>query len=278
MTESRDVLVGLLKEKISLEILQTQGWYHIPVQTKVKDWPPRILAFYQGFRFGRDGLCIRYYGEIDKIEIYPRKDLFPDDEKNVDKAENLYFKVSIKELLQRSKPIIGYRPRKWIFIHTNMERFMKAEQTNDLYIGSYLEEKFWESLKNKRIFAEREWELTLKNKKYYIDFAVFCNNGKLAIETDGYTTHYDSREKIDKDTWRRNEIALDEWRLMQYTPKHVNENPSQYISQINEMIENLGGQENYDDYIKKIVTKQRKIGEAHARYLTDKDKYEYEFD
>jgi len=260
----REVLVGVLKRKSSLEILKTEGWYHIPVATTIKHWPPKVLAFYQGYPFGEEGSRIRYFGEVDQIEIVPRKELFPNDEKNQHKAENLYYRLSLKKLEEREKPIFHYRPRAWAFISTTLTKFESAEQTNDLYVGSALEERLWKALKYIEIPAEREWKVKIQDHTYYLDFAVFCNNGKLAIETDGYSYHYESQNQIDYDTWRQNEIELDDWRFLRYTTKRVKEDWTPYLVQIKTMVKELGGLESPEDF-------SRKIGEERAEYVADAD-------
>ncbi len=97
---------------------------------------------------------------------------------------------------------------------------------------------------------------------YYLDFAVFCKNGKLAIETDGYTTHHDSKNQIDYDTWRRNDIEIDDWRFLHYTTRQINEDSTPYMQQIEQKIEQLGGLESPGEF-------KRKIGEEQANYIVD---------
>jgi hypothetical protein len=209
-TERRDMLVGILKRKTSLATLKDEGWYHIPVEKLPKNWSQKALSFYQGYLFGQEASQVPYFGEVDQMEIVSRRELFPNDKRNERKAENLYYKVRLKNLQQRPSPIISYRPRIWRSICTSLTKFDNAKQINDLFWGSGVEEKMWGDLRDKDILAEREWELRVAGHRYYLDFAVFCRRGKLVIETDGYTTHHDSKEKIDYDTWRRNEIDLDE--------------------------------------------------------------------
>lgn len=264
-SEARDVLVAVLRRKSSLEILKKEGWYHIPVEAKIKNWPPTILAFYQGYRFGEAGFSVRYFGEVDQhIEILRRKELFPNDNRNEAKGENLYYRLRLRKLQEREKPILVYRPRVWAFISTTMSKFKSAEQLNDLFVGSRLEERLWKALKYINVLAEREWKVWIRDHAYYIDFAVFCKNGKLAIETDGYTTHYDSKERIDYDTWRQNEIALDEWDLLRYTSKQVREDWTGYLTQIQTKIDQLGGPESPEAF-------NRKLGEERMEYDTDDD-------
>ena len=262
--ETREVLVGVLKRKSSLGILKTESWYHIPVEKAPKEWPPKILAFYQGYPFGDEAFQIRYFGEVDQIKVVPRKELFTTNERNSCKAENLYYRLSLKKLIEREKPILSYRPRIWAFISTTIKKFENAEQTNDLFVGSTLEERLWKALKNANILAEREWKVNIQDHTYYLDFAVFCIKGKLAIETDGYLYHYDSKTRIDYDTWRQNEIEIDDWRFLHYTTKQIKDNWTSYLAQIETIIEKLGGLERPEDFSKKI-------GEEQAEYLVDND-------
>jgi very-short-patch-repair endonuclease len=262
--ERKDVLVALLPRKNSLEILQSEGWYHIPVNSPAeKRIPPRMLAFYQGKSFGKEeAYKVRYYGEVEDIEKVPRKILFPNDEKNADKAEKLYYRLRIKELKERPVPIFSHRPRRMVFIPTTQDKFELAEQVNDLVAGSHIEERLWRALKYIDVLAERQWKVFVQKKPYYLDFAIFCNEGKLAIETDGYTFHYDSRNQIDYDTWRQNEISLDNWHFLRYTSRQVKDNWTPYLAQIKKKVEQLGGQE-------KVESFSRKVGEERGAYIVD---------
>lgn len=260
----KKVLVALLPRRESLLTLQNGEWYHIPVETAPrKRWPPKVLAFYQGKVFGKEeAYKIRYFGEVDHIEIVPRKELFPDDIENEWKAERLYYRLQLKKLKERPTPIVSYRPRRLVFIPTTMEKFLLAEQINDLFDGSPLEDRLWSALKHIHILAERQWKIIVQSHNYYLDFAVFCRDGKLAIETDGYTYHYDDRNQIDYDTWRRNEIELDGWHFLHYTTKQVRDVWAPYLSQIQKAIDQLGGVEAPERY-------ERKVSEAQGRYIVD---------
>ncbi len=141
---NKELLVALLPKTSALDILKNEGWYHIPLETAPKRWPPKVLAFYQGKVFGNEeAYKIRYFGEVSQIDIVPRKELFPDDEKNQHKAENLYYRIQLKKIQVRYLPIISYRPRRLVFIPTTLEKFKHAEQINDLFDGSDLEDRLW---------------------------------------------------------------------------------------------------------------------------------------
>ncbi len=261
--KSKELLVALLPRKSALDTLKNEGWYHIPVESAPKRWPPKVMAFYQGKVFGKEeGYKIRYYGEVSKINIVPRKELFPDDKENQHKAENLYYCVYIDKLEERPVPIVSYRPRRLVFIPTTQQKFELAEQINDLFDGSPLEDRLWEELRHIHILAERQWKIVVQGHNYYLDFAVFCNRGKLAVETDGYTTHFDSRNQIDYDTWRQNEIELDDWRFLHYTTKQVNDEHAPYLTQIKKAIKQLGGVQEPEKF-------ERKDNEEQGKYIVD---------
>lgn len=261
--KNKELLVALLPKISALDILKSEGWYHIPIETAPKRWPPKIMAFYQGKVFGsEEAYKIRYFGEVKKIDIVPRKELFPEDEKNANKAENLYYRIQLKDLQERYAPIISYRPRRLAFIPSTLEKFEAADQINDLFDASPLEDRLWRALKYIAILAERQWKVIVQKRNYYLDFAVFCKNGKLAIETDGYSYHYDSKNQIDYDAWRQNEIELDDWRFLHYTTNQVKDDWTPYLSQIEQKIGQLGGLENPKNF-------ERKVGEEQGKYIVD---------
>lgn len=259
---NKELLVALLPRKAALKRLKTEGWYHIPVETAPKRWPPKVMAFYQGKAFGEEKYQIRYFGEVGHIETVPRRELFRTTKRNAFKAERLYYRIQIKELKMRYQPIISHRPRRIVFLPTTLEKFENAEQINDLFDGSPLEDRLWSALKYIGVQAERQWKIIVGRHNYYLDFAVFCRNGKLAIETDGYTTHHDSLNQIDYDTWRQNEIEIDGWRFLHYTRRQVKDNWTPYLSQIQAVIEQLGGVEVPGKY-------ERKVEDMQGKYIID---------
>lgn len=266
-SDEKEMLVALLPKKSALQILQAERWYHMPVETMPgrwrEGWRPKAMAFYQGKAFGREeAYKIRYSGEVERIDIVPRRELFPDDEENHHKAEKLYYRVAIRHLQFRYRPIVSYRPRRLVFIPTTLAKFDHAEQINDLFDGSPLEDTLWETLKENVILAERQWKVIVSGHNYYLDFAVFCCKGKLAIETDGYIYHYDDRNQIDYDTFRRNEIELDGWRSLHFTSRQVRDQGSTYFPQIERAIQQLGGLEMPENY-------ERRTDEIKGKYIID---------
>lgn len=264
---NKETLVALLPKVSALETLKTEGWYHIPVENMPKHWQegwrPKVMAFYQGRVFDEaERYQIRYFGEVERTEIVPRRELFPNDKENQHKADKLYHRLQLKSLQMRYQPIVSYRPRRLVFIPTTLAKFEQAEQINDLFDGSPLEDRLWCALKYINLLAERQWKIVVQKKDYFLDFAVFCQNGKLAIETDGYAYHYDDRNQIDYDTWRRNDIEIDGWRFLHYTTNQVRDDWAPYLAQIQKVVDQLGGVEQPEKF-------ERKVGEEQTEYIVD---------
>ncbi|MFN8382078.1 MAG: hypothetical protein U0V02_09070 [Anaerolineales bacterium] len=102
---AKELLVALLPKIPALDILKSEGWYHIPLENAPKRWPPKSMASYQEKVFGEESYKICHFGEVNNIDIVSCKELFPNDKKNQSKAENLYYRVQLKELQTRNNPI-----------------------------------------------------------------------------------------------------------------------------------------------------------------------------
>lgn len=244
MTKKNDlrgeVLVALLNELSDLAILQDQGWYRIPVASAPRRWPPRWLAFYQPRAFKEDAYRVRYYGEVKDIQIVKRREIFPYEFLN-QKSELDYYRIQLSSLEERTEPILSLRPRRLLFIPTTWEKFTRAEQINDLFDDSPLEDKLWREFKKLRIAAERQWFLKTKQSHYQLDFALFCNTGQVDIETDGDTWHA-QKERIPLDNQRDNDLQSSDWRVLRFNGRQINEQMSSYcLPQIENTINHLGG-------------------------------------
>jgi len=236
-----EMLLAIFKYKYSLTILQEEGWYHIPVKHTPITWPPRWVCFYQGKAFKDDNQAyqVEYYGEVAGIDIVPYRELFPNLIESK-KSDFLYYRVRIKELKQLDHPIPSYRPRRLVFIPTTWAKFESAEQINDLFNESPLEDLMWKELKTLRIKAERQWVLPIEKSLYYLDFAVFCNNGFIDIETDGDTWHA-TKERIASDNTRNNKIAQMGWQVLRYNGEQLHSSMRECVHRVRETIKTLDG-------------------------------------
>ena len=235
-----ELLVALLKQKSDFAILKEQNWYRIPVINRPKRWPPKYIAFYQPGAFKDDAFLIRYYGEVNKIDIVTRRLLFPNEFENL-KSDNEYFKISVEGINELAQPIPSRFSRRLVFISTTMDKFLCAEQINDLFDDSPLEDKLWSSMKLAKILAERQWSVKVQENYYQLDFVLFCNDGKIDIETDGDYWH-SKRENIDKDNNRNNALTSNGWQILRFNGKQIHEDQGKYcLGEIESTINTLGG-------------------------------------
>lgn len=239
-TPPKEVLVAILKEKSDLGILREQGWYRVPVETAPQRWPPKWLAFYQPSVFGSDAFKVRYYGEVDRIEVVKRSMLFPNEIPSA-LSEKEYYRLTIKELAELSEPIPLPRPRRLVFIPTTWEKFVLAEQINDLFDNSHLEDLLWAQFKRWKMLAERQWWEIAEENHYFLDFALFCNQGRIDVETDGDTWHA-QRKRIPLDNQRDNTLQAKGWHVLRFSTRQIQEEGAIYcLRNILKMVNKLGG-------------------------------------
>jgi hypothetical protein len=137
-----EVLVALLRDKKDFAILQTEGWYRIPVKNTPKRWPPEFIAFYQPKAFKEDAFRIRYFGKIAQINSARRRDLFPN-ELESENSNKQYHRIEFEQLERLPRPISSRLARSVIFISTTWHKFIHADELNDLFDESPLEDILW---------------------------------------------------------------------------------------------------------------------------------------
>lgn len=269
-----EVLVAILKSKSDLPILLEQGWYRVPVANAPRGWPPECVAFYQPKAFGKDAYQVRYYGEVANIQVEKRKQLFPNELPSV-KSEKEYYKILLKNLKEREQPIPSIRPRRLVFVPTTWRKFVFAEQINDLFDNSLLEDRLWDKFKELDINAERQWSIFIKQRYYRLDFALFCNDGQINVEADG-DTWYIKPARAAKDNQRNNDLASEGWYVLRFTSKQINEQMAPYcLDKISETINHLGGLSEERIIPREFflyngkISQQWSLFEDRGKYVTD---------
>jgi very-short-patch-repair endonuclease len=240
-----EVLVAILNSPEDLRLAREAGWYRIPVTSARKwlgdRWPPRLLAFYQTKVFGPEAYAINHYAAVRSIRLVSRTQLFPDTPRNHPKANRRYYQLLLGELQQLPEPILSHRWRRIVFIPTTFVKFKAAVEINDLWDESPLEDRLWAILKRARVRAERQYAVEIEDHTYFLDFAVFCNEGKIDVETDGDTWHI-GREHASRDNQRDNDLVSKGWRVLHFTTAQIREQPEEYcVSQVMKTINKLGG-------------------------------------
>ena len=235
-----EVLIAILKDKSDFAILREQGWYRIPVSHVPKRWPPKWLAFYQPKAFKEDAFRVQRYGEVSNIEIVRRSELFPNEFENARSGQQ-YYKVTLRSLEELDRPIISLRHRRLLFVPSTWDKFNLAEEINDLFDDSPLEDTLWKHLKRSSIRAERQWELVTEEQRYFLDFALFCLKASIAVETDGDTWHT-TPERAKDDYMRQNAIESRGWHVLRFNSKEIREEVETYcLPAIQKAINTQGG-------------------------------------
>jgi very-short-patch-repair endonuclease len=255
MSKSGELLVAIINNQLDFSIARDKHWYRIPVESVKKllkeKWPPQWLAFYHTSAFKESAHSIGYSTQVLKISEARRWQLFPELPLN-EKSDKLYYQLLLSPLKKLTNPIYSRHWRRIVFIPTTFEKFNNALEINDLYDGSPLEDKLWAALKILNIPAERQEFIRANNKNYSLDFAVYCEKGKLNIETDGDRWHH-SPQIAPQDNLRNNNLVTYGWQILRFTSQQICSQMAEYcIPQIVDNINNLGGVEMEKDRYRKI--------------------------
>lgn len=157
------------------------------------------------------------------------------------KSSRVYHQVFVHSLEERYQPIPSRRWRRIVFIPTTWAKFAQAEEINDLFDDSPLEDTLWRHLRRERIPAERQWEWQYHKSRYMLDFAVFCHEGSIDIETDGDSYHANPDASI-SDNERNNALAAAGWHVLRFNSLQINERAVDYcLPNVLQTINKLGG-------------------------------------
>ena len=239
---SPEVLVAIMNNQRDLEIARTQHWYRIPVKSADRFIPDleqmQYLAFYQTQNFERDGCAVNYYAEIERISTARRIELLPD-EAGDQKAEVLYYKLEIAPL-QRLSQSIPSKPRRITFITTTLAKFWRAQEINDLFHTSPIEDLMWEALRAAEIQAERQYEIRERNANYDLDFAIECSDGTMVnVECNGAT--HDHEDAVRWDRRRNTYLTTRGWLVLRFGTDELRNDIRGCIDQIRTLINQHGG-------------------------------------
>ena len=237
-----EVLIAIVNNLEDMRLAREASWYRIPVVSARKwlgdRWPPRWLAFYQTKVFGLEAHAVNYYAVVRGFRRVSRMDLFPDTPRNHPKANRCYYQLLLDDLQLLPRPIISRRLRRIVFILTTFAKFEAAVEINDLWDESPLEDRLWAILKRARIRAERQYPVEVKDSIYFLDFAIFCNQGKIDVETDGDTWHIGPESALVDD----NNLASRGWRVLRFNTTEIRERPVDYcVSKVVTTINRLEG-------------------------------------
>ncbi|MBX7133285.1 MAG: endonuclease domain-containing protein [Fimbriimonadaceae bacterium] len=169
-----------------------------------------------------------------------REDLFPNEGRSP-KSGRRYYQLHLGPVEKLPEPIVSIRLRLIVFIPTTYFKLETAIEINDLFDESPLEDAIWGELKKLKLRAERQYHIQIDSKWYALDFAIFCREGKIDVETDGDTWHADV-DRIPEDNERNNALAAKGWKVLRFNGMQVREQMREYcVPQIVKTVNQLGG-------------------------------------
>ena len=110
-------------------------------------------------------------------------------------------------------------------------------------LKSSLEDRLWTALKQRGIRPERQELVTIEDRNYFLDFALYCATGKIDIETDGDEWHANPA-KAASDNIRDHDLITTGWEPLHFTTHQIQERTEEYcVPKIVETVNRLGGLE-----------------------------------
>lgn len=243
------------------------------MDTAPRRWPPKYVAFYEGVAVSKPGHVLRF-SEVEDIHEVTREELFPG-EPSGDRAGRRYYRILLGELRERAHPISLRRPRPLVFISTTLRKFDAATTINDLWDDSPLEDELWKALSAEHLPAERQWPVPDRNPRYFVDFALFCRDGKVAVETDGHEWH-SNPARAAADNVRQNELSIRGWKLLRFSSEQITSQLRDSMNSVARMVQSLGGVVEPDAWAPTSLIRDR---DGYSRQLTFREsRAEYDAD
>ncbi|MDO8601636.1 MAG: DUF559 domain-containing protein [bacterium] len=233
------VLVGVLKDRRDLAILLRERWYRVP-----KQYMPRrafaYLAFYQPEAFGRHGKCIRYYARALNQKVVPRLQLLPH-ESTHPRAQAPYIWLRVGPVKTLPVPIKNTAPRRVVFGFTTLGKLLTARNMLQLYDIAPTEYLMKRALVSAGIQAQPQQWVSIKGKRYRLDFAIQCKRGKVAIECDNKKAHSGATQ-FQKDQAKDANLKRNGWQVIRLTERAILSDLVNCVARVKRVIELRGGQ------------------------------------
>ncbi len=175
------VLVGIMTSRRDFAIARDEGWYRIPKRHAPESTTEAVvLAFYFTKAFDDEKWAIHYYAPVEGHELVRRRDLLPH-QPDHPRADDPYYKLQLGRLMKRDEPIPSLRWRRITFIESTWDRFVAADEINDLYATGA--DGLYVTLKEENLHPEREFLLREGGAEYRVDMAIPCRQGTVCITT-----------------------------------------------------------------------------------------------
>lgn len=150
--QRRTVLVAVVNNQADLRRAASEGWYRIPQRRAPRRIGADYLAFYQTgvFKNEAEASSISYYAAIRRYQLLARADLLPDEADHA-RAEEYYYRIEIGPLLRLAQPIPAATFRRLTFLHTTLDRLLRAQDVTDLKVEQEPFQTLWSALRANRL-------------------------------------------------------------------------------------------------------------------------------
>jgi len=236
--ENKIVLVGVLKNKRDLDILLHQNWYRIPA-AHLPTRPFKYLAFYQPAIFGSQGKRIKYYARVLNKKVVKRIKLLSQ-EPHHPRAQDYYCRLTVGPIQELAQPIRNIIPRRIIFGFIDLSHLLKSKDILHLYGVAPIEQMVENGLKQVGIKTAPQYPLAINKKRFRLDFAVFCQNGKIAIECDNKKAHA-SRAQKQKDKIKNAALRQAGWTVIRLPEAKIISDLPGCLARVTKAIHRLKG-------------------------------------
>lgn len=247
MNNYKDSLVVLMNNQADFDIAKQQGWYRIPVRhapDMVKEGKIKFIAFYFTKAFGKDKYTIKWFAEVNQVSLAKRAELFPDEAPN-SKTKKQYYKISFASPHVLYRPIVSARPRRLLFVPTTSYKLFNAQEFNDVFDNTLLEEKVWKAFLKRQIYVERQFRVDTNphgSRSHHLDFAIFCQKKNIGIEcvTPANATQF-TNEEVDRYRKAKNTLENLGWSMLYLTPNQVDQKLEDIFAGLKTKIIEYGG-------------------------------------
>lgn len=173
------VLVGVINRKRDLVAARDEHWYRIPQARMDRRVNAEYLGFFLSRGFGKLNGAVQYYAERRGLELATRADLLPD-EASHKRAGEVYYKVSLGELVPKQPPIENPTRRPISFIFTTWDRFIHARVIRDLYSDNdYFVDRIYHALHDSGVRADRYWDAEQRQTGAPAHIRILCDGGSV---------------------------------------------------------------------------------------------------
>ncbi|MDP3965689.1 MAG: DUF559 domain-containing protein [bacterium] len=172
-------------------------------------------------------------------KIVKRIDLLPK-EKNHPRAHDEYLKIGLVWIRKLPHQIKNIIPRRVSFGFTTLKSLLKAGDILELYGISPTEQIIERGLQRLGIKTEKEFTISKDGKRYRLDLAVFCRDGRIAIECDNLKAH--SGVQIGKDKIKDAFLKRHGWHVIRLREPDIIEKPDYCLGLVVKAVNRFGGQ------------------------------------